>query len=717
MTPPGSGQRTGPGPGRLVRGGRSLARVLLVWLTATVTLWVLDDALAGFDMEHWWLAPVCALLLGALAAVVWPLVMRVALPVAVYTFGLGGLVLLSVAVVAVFSVVPGVTLAGPFEALAVVLATAVATALVSALLAIDSDEIFFRRAGRRARHHHDAGGGSPSPGVLFLQVDGLGLPTLRRAVRDGTMPTLARWLTEGSHQLSDWHTDWSAQTGASQCGILHGDNDDVVGFRWYDKDRRRVITCSSPGDAAEIERRHSDGHGLLSQDGAGRGNLFTGDAAHVSLTLSAVPLLTRARGGRVRSDRIGAGYYAYFANPVNGVRTAVAALADVVRELVDAARQRRADVRPRIRRGGLYPLARAGTTVVARDVLVSALLEDMLAGRPVAYADFVGYDEVAHHSGIERADAMHVLRTIDQQIGRLARAAALAPRPYELVVLSDHGQTQGQAFTDRFGEPVEHLVGRLCGEPDGDPSDEEPPEPVRGPLSADGWQLGATLAEAGSGVGPVARMLAARRTRADRDPARTPPGEPAPASRAAPQVLVLASGHTALVSFTDVDDRVSLERIERAYPDLLPGLVDHPGVGFLLVRGEEDGPMVLGRDGTHRLADGVVTGEDPLEPYGPHAAALVARVDGFAHCADIMVNSRYDPVREDASPFEPHVGSHGGLGGPQNDAFVLYPCTWAEPGEPVGAEALHRVLRGWLTDLGHLLPVLSDADAGEARAS
>ncbi|MET0189432.1 MAG: alkaline phosphatase family protein, partial [Pseudonocardia sediminis] len=485
---------------------------------------------------------------------------------------------------------------------------------------------------------------------------------------------------------------------------------------WYEKDRRRVVTCSSPGDAAEIERRHSDGHGLLSQDGAGRGNLFTGDAAHVSLTLSAVPLLTRARGGRVRRDRIGAGYYAYFANPVNAVRTFVAALADVVRELVDAARQRRADVRPRIRRGGLYPLARAGTTVVARDVLVSALIEDMLAGRPVAYADFVGYDEVAHHSGIERADALHVLRTIDQQIGRLARAAELAPRPYELVVLSDHGQTQGQAFTDRFGESVEHLVGRLCGElgggTDGDPAGDEPPEPVRAPRSADGWQLGATLAEAGSGVGPVARLLTARRTHADRVAARTAPERPA--SRAAPDVLVLASGHTALVSFTAVDGRASLERVERRYPDLLPGLVDHPGVGFLLVRGEHDGPMVLGRDGTHRLSDGVVTGEDPLEPYGPHAAALVARMDGFAHCADLMVNSRYDPVREDASPFEPHVGSHGGLGGPQNDAFVLYPAGWSGPEtEIVGAEALHRVLRGWLTDLGHLHPV----EAGEARTS
>ena len=167
--------------------------------------------------------------------------------------------------------------------------------------------------------------------------------------------------------------------------------------------------------------------------------------------MSSLPLVTTRRAGR-RRERVGAGYYAYFANPVNAVRTLGVSLVDVVRELTAAARQRRADVHPRTSRGGIYPLARPGTTVIARDVVVAAILEDVLAGRPVVYADFLGYDEVAHHSGIERFDTLEVLRSIDQQIGRLARAAQLAPRDYHLVLLSDHGQTQGEAFAQRFGE-------------------------------------------------------------------------------------------------------------------------------------------------------------------------------------------------------------------------------------------------------------------------
>jgi hypothetical protein len=172
--------------------------------------------------------------------------------------------------------------------------------------------------------------------------------------------------------------------------------------------------------------------------------------------------------------------------------------------------------------------------------------------------------------------------------------------------------------------------------------------------------------------------------------------------------VVVASGHLAMASFTEHEGRVELETIEREYPELLPSLVDHPGVGFVLVRSAEFGPVVLGRDGLHRLATDVVIGDDPLAPYGPHAAELVRRVDAFPHCADVMINSRYDPARDEASPFEPHVGSHGGLGGGQSRGFLLHPAELPPPGEIVGAEALHGVLRGWLTHLGHPAPARAE---------
>jgi hypothetical protein len=211
------------------------------------------------------------------------------------------------------------------------------------------------------------------------------------------------------------------------------------------------------------------------------------------------------------------------------------------------------------------------------------------------------------------------------------------------------------------------------------------------------------LAEATSGGGLIARRLRDRVERAGTVSPATP-ADHGQVVRVAPGVVATVSGHMGTISFADLPGRVPLETIERHWPDLLPTLVDHPGVGFLLVHSAEFGPVVLGRDGLHRLDSGVVIGEDPLTPYGEHALALVARYSSFPHCADVVVNSRYDPATDEASSFEPHVGSHGALGGPQQRGFLLYPRSFAGPGEIVGAEHLHRVLRGWLTDLGHPQP-------------
>ncbi|KAA9165724.1 phage holin family protein [Amycolatopsis acidicola] len=664
--------------GRLLRRGRTAARVVLVWLTVALSLHGLDLWLDGFSMPQWWQPIVCALLLGVLTSVVWPLVLRIALPLALFTLGIGSFLVLGAGAFAALAAVPGVEVDGLRTAVLVVVGISAVNVVVSSVLAIDEDEIFFRRAARSSKRRRPELAGDVPPGVIFLQVDGLGYDVVRRAVRDGDMPTLARWLARDTHNLTQWQTDWSSQTGASVSGILHGSNYDILGFRWYEKDRDHVMACAHPKDAAEIERRHSDGRGLLAVDGASHGNLFTGDAPHYSLTMSAVSVLLPKGLRRRRMDRIGAGYYAYFANPVNAVHTLLSALVDVGRELSAAARQRRARVHPRVKRGGIYPLARPGTTVIARDVTVSAVLEDMLSGRSVVYADFLGYDEVAHHSGIERFDSLAVLRAIDQQIGRLHRASRLAPRRYHLVVLSDHGQTQGWAFADRFGESIEECVGRLCG----------------------------SEAESPPSGGLIAQRLRDRSRRAGRiehKPSldRTGPSE---VKRVAPGVVVTVSGHVAMVSFTDHEGRVELETIEREYPELLPALVDHAGVGFMLVRSKEFGPVVLGRDGLHRLATGFVVGDDPIAHLNPHAADLIKRVDTFPHCADIMINSRYDPETDEASPFEPHVGSHGGFGGPQERGFLIYPREFESPGELVGAESLHKLFRLWLTKLGHEEP-------------
>ena len=382
------------------------------------------------------------------------MLIRVALPFTVATLGLGALALNAAILVGAAALLTQVQIDGLFEALVVVLGLTLLTTLVGGVLALDRGDLWYRHIVRRQLNRSKLAERTDVPGVVFLEIDGLSRDVLRRALRDGNAPVLARWIHDEGYRLELWETDWSSQTGACQAGLLHGSNDDMPAFRWWEKDTGRAIVTNHPRDAAEIERRRSDGRGLLYADGASRANILSGDAPHTMLTMSTV--LDRDRPGRLGQD-----YFAYFASPYGVARTALRAIGEVFIERWSALQQVRRDVRPRIKRGWKYALVRSYATVIQLDLQVAAVTADVLAGRPVIYTTFLAYDEVAHHSGIERPDTLAVLRKVDQAIDRIAAAVVHAPRPYKLVVLSDHGQSQGATFRQRYGERLEDVVSRL----------------------------------------------------------------------------------------------------------------------------------------------------------------------------------------------------------------------------------------------------------------
>lgn len=668
---------------------KTIRRGVLVLLLDAAILMLLSAMLDGFVLDGAATALGAAALIGLLNALVWPLLARFALPLTVLTLGLAALLLNGLLVTVAIDLLPGAHIRGVFEGTVVTIVMAAVTAAVYALLAIDEDQSWHRQVVRRQARRRKQVVESDVPGVLFLEIDGLAHDVLLRALQDGSAPHLSRWVRTGSHRLRRWETDWSSQTGACQAGLLHGSNEDMPAFRWWEKERGTAIVTNHPRDAEELERRHSDGRGLLHADGASRANILSGDAPHSMLTMSTA--LRRRRP-------IGRDYAAYFAQPYAVARTFVLALADIGRERRAARGQLRDDVRPRIARGRSYAFARAWGTVVQRDLQVAAVVGDVLSGRPVIYTTFLAYDEVAHHSGIERHDALAVLRDLDRQICRIADACEEAPRPYRLVVLSDHGQSQGETFRDRYGETLEDLVREAC-DPDSVIAAEDGDDDSLSYMSAG-------LTELARDDTATARTV--RRATRDRlaDGAVVLGSESREEMAEArggeiPELSVMASGCLGLISFPREPGRVSRERIEELYPRLLPALLGHPGIGFVLVRSEREGAVALGRRGIRFLATDLVEGEDPLAPFGPNAADHLRRTDGFPHCADLMVNSTYWPEFDEVAAFEELVGSHGGMGGPQSFPFVLHPAELEWPAEEVvGAERVHHVFRGWLAGLG-----------------
>ncbi|MER7222789.1 phage holin family protein [Streptomyces rubradiris] len=775
--------------------GRSVA----VWAVSTVTMLLLAGLLPDFRLQsadgdsvtRIALAAACgAGAFGILSAVVWPLLVRLLLLVPALVLGLlvfflnGSLLLLALRVNP-----SGRGEAAPETAVIVAAVMSAVASATGAALAVRDDEAYRRRLHRLATRGRRAHPPCPTtPGLVCVQLDGVGHDVLTDAVRKGLMPTIARWLsshetagpaahgirpaadgirpaadgirprttgarpaddgrsTHGpsaaleppaapgrsapapsaasgnasgpsaalpaheataalpaqgpraplptrapTHRLTPWRTDWSSQTGASQLGILHGSTFDVPAFRWYEKDRGEVMVCNRPTSAAELQRRaalRTGDDGLLAVDGASRGNLFSGGAGEQALVLS---IATRRRG---RDNRSRAGYFAYFSDPANAVRTALSFVAEVAREIGQSTRARLGRQRPRVGRGGLYPLIRAFATVVERDVVVAAVMGDMLAGRTAVYADLVAYDEVAHHSGPHGRDAEQVLRRLDRCLALLERVAEHAPRPYRIVVLSDHGQSPGETFRARYGLTLGDLVRAGCGLP----------VPRRARQTHSG-------AEARAAVRAALRRPVEEKGEHHR-----------PARRREP--VVLASGNLGLVSFPDVPHRMTKEEIDARHPALLTTLANHPGIGFLLVRSERHGGVVLGAHGAEIPLDRLDDEPGPLARFGPGAADAVRRTHSFPHTADIMVNSAYDPADGEVLAFEEQIGSHGGLGGAQSRPFLLSPVDLSPPSadgtEPVGAERIHRILRRWLDELNGpqvpLTPAAEEEEEGEKAA-
>ena len=635
-------------------------RLLVSLVITALALAVTAALLPGVDIAATGGALLIAVVLGALNAVLPPLLAALRLPLTLVLGFLLTLVLNALLLQFADDLLESFTVDSFWWALLGALVVAAVAVVLEVVFSANDDDTYTLRVVQRVARRQGGATETETPGVVFLEIDGLALPVLRRAMRDGSAPNMARWLADDTHRLLEWEPDLSSQTGASQAGILLGSNEDIPAFRWVEKEAGTMMTCSAPDDCARIERDRATGIGLLVDGGASRGNLLSGEAEEVILTVSRIEAEKRANPG----------YRAFFANGFNVSRALVLFAWEVLLEWTAAIRAKRRDVRPRGHRGGIYPFMRAAMCVIVRDLIVYGVLTDMMRGRPAIYATFSSYDEVAHHSGLERADTLEALRKLDQQFGRIERARRYAPRPYEIVVLSDHGQTQGATFKQRNGYGLDELVERSVEAND--------VEAVAGG-DEQNQMVGLAIGEAtGRAAKPAKRS---KKDVSDR------------------QVVVLGSGNLGLIYLMEEPRRLTREEIDERHPRLLPALRSHPHVGWILVS-STTGPVVLGPNGEHHLESGHVEGEDPLAVFSPTAPRHLLRTDGFPHVADLMVGSFYDPELDEGCAFEELISFHGGIGGPQTRPFILAPLTLAKPDEPIiGAAAVHGLLTKWRASL------------------
>lgn len=641
---------------------RSLKRSLIVFIGNVIGLYLISYLELGVEISHSGDIMLLVIFISLVNELLWPILTRIAMPFLVLTFGVGTLILNGL-LLQIFAPMFGIQIKGAALILAPIGMAAVTT-ILSSLITINDDSSYYRAVFNDAEKKRKSDV-KDYPGVIIVEIDGLAYEVLREAVERGDMPTMKEMIEGNDYNLRMWETDLSSQTGASQAGILHGNNEGIVAFRWIEKSNgNQMMQCSGITKVPELEKRISNGDGLLVDNGASRSNLFSGDTDNVIFTFSKIMDF-----GKLYNKA----WYSVFSNPSNFARIIALFLADIVREIWSQITHSIRNVRPRIKRGIMYIPTRAATNVFMREINTSTLIGDMMVGDvDVAYSTYLGYDEIAHHSGVRDSDAWIALRQMDEQIRHLVDANRYCPRDYQFVIQSDHGQTNGATFTQRYGQTFEDFVKSLL------PEDMT----VFAKMTSNDDHFVADYT-------PFARKE--KKIEKEKKEAQ---------ELSDSEVIVLASGNLAMIYLTQWSKRLTYEELNGYFPELIPGIVNNEYVGFILVKSQEHGDLAIGKNGTYYLDSGEIDGENPLEGFGDNIVRHLKRTSSFEHTPDILVNSFYDEEADEVCAFEELVGSHGGAGGDQSKPFILYPSSWkVSDDDIIGAENIYKLLKENLAEL------------------
>ena len=641
---------------------RSLRRSLIVFIGNVLGIYLISFLGLGVKGNELDNIALLVIVISLINSLLWPILTRIAMPFLVLTFGFGTLILNGL-LLQLFAPDFGIEINGPAIILAP-LAMAAVTTVLSSIITIDDDSSYYRSVLRDAekKRKNEI---KDYPGVIIIEIDGLAYQVLCEAVERGDMPNIKKMIESDDYKLRRWETDLSSQTGASQAGILHGNNEGIVAFRWIEKNNgNQMMQCSGITKVPELEQRISDGNGLLVDNGASRSNLFSGDTDNVIFTFSKIMDF-----GKLYNKA----WYSVFSNPSNFARIVALFLADMVREIWSQITHSVKNVRPRIKRGIIYIPTRAATNVFMREINTSTLIGDMMIGDiDVAYSTYLGYDEIAHHSGVRDSDAWIALKAMDKQIKHLTDANKYCPRDYQFVIQSDHGQTNGATFTQRYGKTFEDFVKSL--------------------LPEDMTMFAKMTSNDDHFAGdytPFSRKN--KKIKKEKEEQK---------ELSDSEVIVLASGNLAMIYLTQWSQRLTYEELNRYFPELIPGIINNEYVGFILVKSQEHGDLAIGKKGTYYLDSDEIEGENPLEGFGDNIVRHLKRTSSFEHTPDILVNSFYDEKADEVCAFEELVGSHGGAGGDQTKPFILYPSSWkVSDDEIIGAENIYKLIKENLAEL------------------
>jgi uncharacterized membrane protein YvlD (DUF360 family) len=723
---------------------RSAARIFfrfaLLWVVDAFSLLLTSWLLPGIDLAPvgtrsvFTIAIAAVFLLTLVNFLIRPLVLLVARPLGWIALFAVGFVVNAAALWLTAALMPGFTV-DLFGAVVGGLVFAFFNGIITGILDLDEDGSWYQnRIEKRAAEQPFAPAPADERGLMMVEIDGLSYWHLKQALDDGLLPTLAQMIKEEGYVLSHVDCGLPSMTSSCQAGIMFGDNHDIPAYRWYDKEKKKLYVSAS--DATELNGRYAHGQGLM-RHGSSIMNMMAGDAEKSLFTMA-----NMWTGDEQEKERRAQDVALLMLNPYFLARVILLFLGETGRELWEALMQKVKNVQPRLNRlEHWYPFVRAAMCAPMREICTNVAVLDMMRGAPSIYMLYLGYDEVAHHSGPWTSDAFGDLRRLDKTFARLRRAIhEKAARPYSLIILSDHGQSFGATFKQRYGLSIKEFIeqqlphGTTVAQAIGGDTGAMGLQGMAGELAnvhtqGAGNRLTRRVAQGSAKLAHKAAALdslpAGARSARPLGPDAPSPGvqpsrtgvpatslagegaveaHPIPADQTAGQafgsaeVTAYGSGNAAQVYFSLFDRKIKLSELQTAYPGVVDALVQHEGIGMVLGYEDDMTAVVLGKGGRRNLHTGEVVGVDPVAPYAPaagHGAASLdtriwqlRRVMEFPSAGDLWLHSTVYPDGTVAA-LEELVGSHGGVGGEQTDAFIFHPPDVEVPPTRCSTDVFH----------------------------
>ncbi len=668
-----------------------LGRYVLVWVVAVLALLLATSVLPGFRLDvtqpRYWVALVrLPIYFSVLLIVLRPLLLFLTLPLNSVTLGLPTLFFNSLIFYLSAGMEQGFIVDSYGDALLGTLIMTVISAGVIGWLGLDEAYPFYQSViYRLGRRYGPKPSSKPLRGLLILQVDGLSLPSLRNCLSQGRMPTISAMLARKSHRLLGWSCGIPSNTPAVQAGLFYGNRENVPGYRWFDRATQKVKVVSNPEDLRELEEMVGEDRPGLLAGGSCINTFLSGGAGKRLMTVSAL-------GEKSDRQREGekADFNLFFLSPNAYTMAVLNGIWDYLTGLILALVGRLDRDRPRLQFSVKRVAQRAIANSFLRDLSFFWLKQDLMRGVPVIYSNFVGYDDVAHYAGPDTYEAQIALAGFDRRLRALRRRARRrAPINYDILLLSDHGQTPSIPYRILCGETLDETLARLTGHTLDRPAD---PDRALDPDRSYTASLLSELEETGSDrLGWVGRR--GRRTLA----AITEDGGAETAGKvAAAGPVVCPSGSLAHIYFPGHGHALHLEEIVALYPGLVEELSTHRGIGFVAASRRYGDAVAIGGGGIRNLITGQIGGSgDPLAPYGQpdRWSGELAQLMGYPEVGDLVVNGAWLAERGRIVVMEEQVSSHGGLGGPQTEPFILLPVDWKVSRMDLESpEAVHQLL-------------------------